>query len=229
MGTSILIVDDDALLRRSLAFNLEKAGFRASAAATAEDALAAVRVDPPDLVLLDIGLPGMDGLDALRELRRQMDVPVIFLSARRRELDQVLGLGMGADDYITKPFDIDVLLAHIKAVLRRAAPSRPATPAPLTVGDLTVDPAAHVVTLAGRTVELSPREFDLLHALALEAGRVLSVDDLLARVWGAEYEGEPQVVYVHIRWLREKLEEDPRRPQRILTVRRVGYKFAAPA
>lgn len=227
MGRSILIVDDDVLLRRSLAFNLEKAGYRAFSAATAEEALAAARLDPPDLVLLDIGLPGMDGLDALRNLRQQVDVPVIFLTARRRELDEVVGLGMGADDYITKPFDIDVLLAHIKAVLRRAPSARPEPAAPLEVGDLAIDPAAHTVTVAGRSVALSPREFDLLHALAQEAGHVVSTDSLLARIWGAEYAGESQVVYVHIRWLREKLEEDPDHPWRIITVRRVGYKLVA--
>jgi len=227
MSKHILIVDDDALLRRSLAFNLEKAGYRVSAAATAEDALAQVRLDPPDLVLLDIGLPGMDGLDALRNLQQRMDVPVIFLTARRRELDQVLGLELGADDYVTKPFDVDVLLARIKAVLRRAAPVP--TPAkkspPLVVGDLKIDPAAHTVTVGGQAVELSPREFDVLHALAVEAGHVISVDDLLARVWGAEYAGEPQVVYVHVRKLREKLEDDPGHPRRIVTMRGVGYKL----
>jgi len=223
----ILIVDDDALLRRSLAYNLEQAGFRAETAETAEDALAKVRLDPPDLVILDIGLPGMDGLDALRALRQQLNVPVIFLTARRRELDEVLGLELGADDYVTKPFDFDVLLARIKAVLRRSgnAALTPAETTPLVVGDLVIDQAAHTVTVGGRLVDLAPREFDLLAALALEAGRVLSVDDLLARVWGAEYVGEPQVVYVHIRWLREKLEADPKHPQRIVTVRGVGYKM----
>lgn len=227
MAKHILIVDDDALLRRSLAYNLEQAGFRAEAAGTAEDALAQVRLDSPDLVLLDIGLPGMDGLDALRALRQQLNVPVIFLTARRRELDEVLGLELGADDYVTKPFDFDVLLARIKAVLRRAGIGAPAAPepAPLVVGDLVIDQAAHTVTVAGRSVDLAPREFDLLAALAQEAGRVLSVDDLLGRVWGAEYMGESQVVYVHIRWLREKLETDPKHPQRIITVRGVGYKM----
>jgi DNA-binding response OmpR family regulator len=223
----ILLVDDDALLRRSLTFNLEQAGYRVSAAANAEDALALAHRDPPDLVLLDIVLPGMDGLDALRHFQERLGVPVIFLTARRRELDQVLGLELGADDYVTKPFDLDVLLARIKVVLRRTQPSTPSPPerAPLTVGDLMLDPAAHTVTVGGRLVDLPPREFDLLHALALEAGRVVSVDDLLARVWGAEYEGESQVVYVHIRWLREKLEEDPHHPRRIITVRGVGYKL----
>lgn len=227
MSGHILIVDDDALLRRSLAFNLEKVGYHVSTAATAEDALAQVRLDPPDLVLLDIGLPGMDGLEALRNLRQQIDLPVIFLTARRRELDQVLGLELGADDYVTKPFDIDVLLARIKAVLRRTTttPTPARGPIPLVVGDLTIDPAAHTVTVGGRAVKLPPREFNLLYTLALEAGCVVSVDDLLARVWGAEYTGELQVVYVHIRWLREKLEDDPQHPRRILTVRGVGYKL----
>jgi len=138
-----------------------------------------------------------------------------------------LGLELGADDYVTKPFDIDVLLARIKAVLRRAAspPSPAREPAPLKVGDLVIDPVAHTVTVGGRAVELAPREFDVLYALALEAGHVVSVDDLLTRVWGAEYAGEPQVVYVHIRWLREKLEDDPQHPRRILTIRGVGYKL----
>ncbi|HOU12289.1 MAG TPA: response regulator transcription factor [Anaerolineae bacterium] len=227
MAKHILVVDDDALLRRSLAFNLEQAGFRTETAGTAEDALAHVRLDPPDLVILDIGLPGMDGLDALRALRQQLNVPVIFLTARRRELDEVLGLELGADDYITKPFDFDVLLARVKAVLRRASAGAPAVSesTPLIVGDLVIDQAAHTVTVNGKPVDLAPREFDLLAALAQEAGRVLSVDELLARVWGAEYVGEPQVVYVHIRWLREKLETDPKHPQRIVTVRGVGYKL----
>lgn len=224
----ILLVDDDSLLRRSLAFNLEQAGYRASTAASAEDALALAARDMPDLVLLDIGLPGMDGLDALRQFRERLAIPVIFLTARRRELDEVLGLELGADDYVTKPFDTDVLLARIKAVLRRLQRSQaPALEAPgrLTVGDLAIDPLAHTVAVGGCPVELPPREFELLHALALEAGQVLSVDDLLARVWGAEYEGESQVVYVHIRWLREKLEQDPHLPRRVVTVRGVGYKL----
>jgi DNA-binding response OmpR family regulator len=227
MSKYILLVDDDALLRRSLAFNLEQAGYQVHTAANAEDALAMAHQNPPDLVLLDIGLPGMDGLDALTQFREHVGVPVIFLTARRRELDQVLGLEMGADDYVTKPFDMDVLVARIKAVLRRsqrlAAPSSES--ASLLVGDLAIDPTAHIITLGGEPVDMPPREFDLLYALASEAGRVVSADDLLARVWGAEYEGESQVVYVHIRWLREKLEDDPHHPTRIVTVRGVGYKL----
>ncbi len=227
MVSHILLVDDDALLRRSLAFNLEQAGYRVSTAASAEDALALAQRDRPDLVLLDIGLPGMDGLDALRHLDAQVGVPVIFLTARRRELDEVLGLELGADDYISKPFDLDVLLARVKVVLRRSEKSSTpaAEPTPLAVGDLLIDPSAHTITIAGRLLDLPPREFDLLHTLALDAGHVVSIDELLARVWGAEYEGESQVVYVHIRWLREKLEDDLDHPRRIITVRGVGYKL----
>ncbi len=185
------------------------------------------RVEPPDLVLLDIGLPGMDGLDALKQFKEKMGVPVIFLTARRRHLDEVLGLELGADDYITKPFDVDVLLAHIKAVLRRVeAPAKTdLEAAPITIGDLTIDPGAHTVTLGGQPVELRPREFDLLHALALHPNSVVSVDDLLTTVWGAEFIGEPQVVYVHIRWLRKRIEANPDEPQRIVTVHGVGYKL----
>ncbi len=230
MSPHIMIVDDDALLRRSLAFNLQQAGYRVSTAAQAEDALSIAGQDRPDLVLLDIGLPGMDGLEALKQFRQHFDAPVIFLTARRRELDQVLGLELGADDYITKPFDLDVLLARVKVALRHSRavePSaRPKAPRRLTVGDLVIDPEGHTVTVGGQALVLSPREFDLLHVLALEAGRVVPIDELLARVWGAEYNGEPQVVYVHVRWLREKLELRPDAPQRILTVRGVGYKLS---
>ncbi len=223
----ILLVDDDALLRRSLAFNLSRADYRVSAAATAEDGLELAGGDRPDLVLLDIALPGMDGLAALHRFRDELQIPVILLTGRRREMDQVLGLELGADDYITKPFDNDVLLAHIKAVLRRTqqVPVPALGTAPLVVGDLTVDADAHTVTLRGQPIQLAPREFELLHVLALEAGRVLSVEELLARVWGAEYVNEAQILYVHIRWLREKIETDMHQPTRIVSVRGVGYKL----
>jgi DNA-binding response OmpR family regulator len=228
--THILLVDDDALLRRSLVLNLEEAGYRASASATAEEALLLAARDRPDLVLLDIGLPGMDGLDALRHFRSRIGVPVIFLTARRRELDEALGLELGADDYITKPFDLSVLLARIKTVLRRGAHAEAPVPAeeeegPLVVGDLVIDTAAHSVTVAGRSVELTPLEFDLLRVLVENVGHVQSVDDLLNGVWGKEYVGQPQVIYVHIHGLRERLEEDPQNPRRIVTVRGVGYKL----
>jgi DNA-binding response OmpR family regulator len=214
-------------MRRSLAFHLEQAGYQVRTAASAEDAIAVVRHAPPDLVMLDIGLPGMDGLEALREIKAQHNLPVIFLTGRRRELDEVVGLEMGADDYITKPFDVDVVLAHIKAVVSRTEKNLHAeTPVQrLVVGDLEIDPHSHSALCAGRALSLSPREFDLLLLLATQPEKVFSTEELLAQIWGAEFIGQPQVVYVHIRWLRQKLESDPGRPKRILTVRGVGYKL----
>jgi len=233
LAKHILIVDDDALMRRSLAFNLEQAGYHATTAESAETALSQVRLDKPDLVLLDISLPVMDGLDAMRQFKDHFDLPVIFITARRRELDEALGLELGGDDYITKPFDFNVLVAHIKAVLRRFERSAPApvtsTTEPLVVGDLVVDPQRHSVTLAGKQIDLPPREFDLLHALTIQPGRVFTVDELLGTVWGAEFIGQPQVVYVHIRWLREKIERLANHPKRIVTVRGVGYKLVPEA
>ena len=227
MSRTILLVDDDALMRRSLAFHLEQAGYQVHTASSAEDAIESVRYAPPHLVVLDIGLPGKDGLEALREMKAMHNLPVIFLTGRRRELDEVVGLEMGADDYITKPFDVDVVLAHVKAVLRRT--ERNSEPDVLSqrlvVGDLEIDPLAHTVLCAGGPLNLSPREFDLLFLLATQPEKVFSTEELLAQVWGAEFAGQPQVVYVHIRWLREKLEMDPGRPKRILTVRGVGYKL----
>lgn len=216
-------------MRRSLAFNLEQAGYRVNSAATAEAALSQAQVDRPDLVLLDIGLPGMDGLDALRQFRDNLEIPVIFVTARRRELDEALGLELGAEDYITKPFDLSVLLAHIKAVLRRVErkPGLTQDPEPLIVGELVLNPAAHTVSVGSRPVELSPREFDLLHTLMRTPDQVRTTDQLLNQVWGAEFIGQPQVLYVHIRWLREKIETDPNHPQHIQTVRGVGYKLAS--
>jgi DNA-binding response OmpR family regulator len=227
VARTILLVDDDALMRRSLAFHLEQAGYHVHTAANAEDAISFVQHSPPDLVLLDIALPGMDGLDALRELKAQRNLPVIFLTGRRRELDEVLGLELGADDYITKPFDVDVVLAHIKAVLRRTEKSSGSEKLSqrLIVGDIEIDPQAHTVLRAGGAINLSPREFDLLLLLVSQPDKVISTDELLAQVWGAEFVGQPQVVYVHIRWLRQKLETDPDHPHRILTVRGVGYKL----
>lgn len=227
MSKKILIVDDDTLLRRSLAFNLGQAGYEAHTAANAEDAIKLVKQTRPDLVLLDIGLPGIDGLEALKLLKEQFSIPVIFLTARRRELDEVVGLELGADDYVTKPFDTDVLLARIKAVLRRVEdlPQPFQEKTTLVVGDIEIDTGAYTVKVGGELVELSPREFDLFYALVSEPNQVISVEDLLARVWGAEYIGQPQVVYVHIRWLREKIEVQANHPKRIITVRGKGYKF----
>lgn len=226
MTDHILLVEDEKLLRRSLAFNLEQAGYQVTSASNAEDALDIVKRAAPDLVLLDIGLPGMDGLEALRKLKARENLPIIFLTARRREFDEALGLELGADDYITKPFDLPILIARIRAVLRRVKnPTETNHQSPLTIGDLEINPGGFIATLRGKELHLSPREFDLLHALALEPERVISVDSLINQVWGAEYEGQPQVVYVHIRWLREKIEDDAKNPQRIITMRGKGYKF----
>ncbi|PKO06266.1 MAG: DNA-binding response regulator [Chloroflexi bacterium HGW-Chloroflexi-3] len=228
MAKQILLIDDDALLRRSLAFNLQQAGYETRTAANAEDGLASADQQKPDLILLDINLPGMDGLDALKKLRNQMHIPVIMLTARRRELDEVLGLELGADDYVTKPFDFSVLLAHVKAVLRRSQfreNSSDLSTDIVEIGNLRIDSAAHTAIFKGRELDLSPREFELLFTLARSTPQVLSTDEILTRVWGAEFIGQPQVVYVHIRWLREKLEDVPNRPKRILTVRGVGYKY----
>jgi DNA-binding response OmpR family regulator len=233
LAKHILIVDDDALMRRSLAFNLEQAGYHTSTAESAETALSQVQLEMPDLVLLDISLPVMDGLDAMRQFKDRFDLPVIFITARRRELDEALGLELGGDDYITKPFDFNVLVAHIKAVLRRferpISTQAASTNGPLVVGDLVIDLQSHSVTLAGTQINLPRREFDLLHALALQPGRVFTMDELLGAVWGAEFIGQPQVVYVHIRWLREKIERSANHPTRIVTVRGVGYKLVPEA
>jgi DNA-binding response OmpR family regulator len=228
MAKSILVVDDDQLIRDSLNFNLQQAGYQVQMADCAEAALAIIHTVPPDLVLLDIGLPDMDGLETLRQIPES--VPVIFVTGRRRELDEVLGLELGAQDYITKPFDTDVLLARIRAQLRRGRPLEPAptTPALLRVGDIVVNPSSHSVDVAGRQVTLSPLEFRLLQTLAREAGKVLSGEKLLESVWGVQYMGEPQNLYVCIGELRAKIEEDPHRPRRLVTVRGVGYKLVAP-
>jgi DNA-binding response OmpR family regulator len=222
----ILVIDDDTLMRRSMAYNLEQAGYKPFTAANAEDGLEIIRNSPPDLVLLDIGLPEMDGLDAIKQIKALSPIPVIFVTARRRELDEVVGLELGADDYITKPFDHDVLLAHIKAVLRRSSPTADLfSSGQIQAGHLFMDPVTHTAKLADKMLDLSPREFDLLYLLARDHHQVKSTSEILSQVWGAEYAGEPQVVYVHIRWLRQKLEADPNHPSMILTVRGVGYKF----
>lgn len=229
MARNILIVDDDMLLRRSLAFHLEQSGYHADTSPNAEEALELARANPPDLVILDIGLPGMDGLNALRRFKEALCVPVIFLTARCRKMDEIVGLELGADDYITKPFDPDVLLSHIKAVLRRATNNTKLSSeqAPIEMGDLRIDPATHTVTIGKQPIILTHKEFQLLYFLALNAGRVVTVNDLLARIWGADCTSDSHLVYVHIRWLREKIEVDPDHPRRLITTRRVGYKLVA--
>ncbi len=226
MTRQILIVDDDRLLCRSLAYSIENAGYQTEIANSAEDGLKIIRQSKPDLVLLDIGLPAMDGLDAMREIQSQYPIPVIIVTARRRELDEIVGLEVGADDYITKPFDTDVLLAHIKAVLRRSSTySSASAPQLVNVGELMINPIAHSVNVGSSLIELSPKEFQLLLALAQHMNQIFSVDELIRMVWGDQWIGEMQTIYVHIRWLRQKIETDPDCPKHLLTVRGAGYKL----
>jgi DNA-binding response OmpR family regulator len=228
-GRTIMLVDDDELLRRSLSLSLERAGYCVCSEATAEDALHLAEETQPDLVLLDIGLPGMDGLDAMRLFRDRLRVPVILLTARRRSFDETLGLELGADDYVTKPFDLDVLLARIKAALRRVSldtDSQRGSP-PVSVAELTVDPGSRTAAIAGQEMQLPPRAFDLLYILARNAGQVVSLNSILDQVWGETNAIEAQVVYVNIRWLRERLAAMPGHSVRIVTRHRIGYVLVA--
>ena len=227
MTARILVVEDDTLLRRSLKYRLEREGYAVTTADSGEDALTSARRNRPDLVLLDIGLPGRDGLDVARTLQREMDAPIIFLTGRRAETDVVIGLELGAEDYVTKPFGMRELLARIRVVLRRATRALlPSPDEPLTVGDVWLDPRRHELRVRGQAVELPPKEFELLRLLMANAGTVLSSDYLLDAVWGEEFAGAVQVLYVHIGWLRERIEPNPRQPHYIQNVRGVGYRFA---
>jgi len=224
MVKHVLIVDDDMLLCKSVAFNLQQLGFMTTITMSAEEGIGMAQASTFDIVLLDIGLPGMDGMQALQLFKKHGQIPVIFVTARRRELDEIIGLELGADDYITKPFDIDVLVAHIKAVLRRSSFQIENTQL-IRVGNLVIDPVSHTVQIATRFVELSPKEFELLVLLAREATHVLGIDTIVHSIWGDNWVGESQTVYVHVRWLREKIEKDPANPRRLLTVKGIGYKL----
>ncbi|MEZ4865214.1 MAG: response regulator transcription factor [Caldilineaceae bacterium] len=222
----IMVVDDDRAMRRAIAMSLAKGGFEVHPAENAETAFALLPQWQPHLILLDIGLPGMDGLEALRHFRQRITAPVIFVTSRRRELDEIIGLELGADDYITKPFNLDVLLARVKTALRHALNAQPeTTKGRVSAGDLAIDSATFCATLDGSKLELTPKEFDLLYYLVTRANEVVTVEDILTHVWGEEWIGESQTVYVHIRWLRKKIEADPAHPQRLLTLRGVGYKL----
>jgi DNA-binding response OmpR family regulator len=228
MPAKILVVDDDPLLCHTLKYRLEREGYTVTTCKSGEEALSSARLDPPNLVLLDIGLPDLDGLAVARTLSAERHVPIIFLTARSQEVDIVVGLELGAEDYITKPFGMRELIARIRVVMRRAEqPSAIARESVIVAGDLALDPRAHTVHLRGRRVDLPPKEFDLLRLLMAHAGQVLSTDYLLRAVWGDDFVGAVQVLYVRIGWLREQVEDDPHSPRRILTVRGVGYKFAA--
>jgi DNA-binding response OmpR family regulator len=227
MTSKILLVDDDALLRRSLKYQLDHEGYHTLTAEDARMGLSMARTDPPDLILLDIGLPDQNGLDLARILRRELDTPFIFLSARSQETDIVVGLELGAEDYVTKPFGMRELIARVRVVLRRLAGAPLlAINAPLMVGGISLDPQRHEVRVHGKVVELPPKEFELLRLLMANAGSVLSTNYLLDAVWGEEYAGAVQALYVHMGWLRKQIERDPRIPRYIQTVRGIGYKFA---
>lgn len=222
-GAKILLVEDDGTLRHTLALNLRAEGHQVLEAEDGESGLASARSEAPDLVVLDVMLPRLDGLTVCRLLRRESRVPIILLTARGAEADKIIGLETGADDYIVKPFSLGEFLARVRAALRRSAAAPPSDV--LTSGELRLDLAARRVALAGRPIQLAPREFDLLTLLLRHRGAVMSRDLLLARVWGDDYVGDARTVDVHIRWLRQKLEQDPSRPVLIQTVRGVGYRL----
>jgi two-component system KDP operon response regulator KdpE len=228
----ILLVDDDADVIESvqLGLTLQWREVEVIGAQRGDEALDEIEQKHPDIVLLDIGLPDMDGFNVLREIRRFSDVPVVMLTARDDAMDKVRGLELGADDYVTKPFNHLELMARIRAVLRRHDMAPPATRAPsFRSGELEVDFAAHQVRIGGKPVELTPTEYNLLYHLVRNAGHVLQHGTLLAKVWGREYVDETEYVRVYIRRLRDKLGDDPEHPRYIETVRRLGYRFIAPA
>ena len=226
MGT-ILIVEDERDIADLVKYHLEKAGLTARSVGNGKQALDLVVRDHPDLIVLDLMLPGLDGLEVCRRLRGSAvtrGIPIIMLTARTEEVDRILGLEMGADDYVPKPFSPRELVARVKAVLRRTtAPVEPSE-APVTAGDLRLDPTRHEVTKRGQPVFLSAMEFRLLEFFLRHRGRVYSRTQLLDQVWGQDRFVEPPTVDVHIRRLREKVEDDPQRPTLILTVRGLGYK-----
>jgi DNA-binding response OmpR family regulator len=233
MVSKILVVEDEIPLLETLEYNLAKEGYDVCTASDGVSALEVARRECPDLILLDIMLPQLDGLEVCRILRREMNVPIIMLTARTDEVDRVVGLEMGADDYVTKPFSMRELLARVKALLRRvrllreemADQEQRPTAHPLIFGDLTIDEARHEVARGGEPLALSPKEYDLLLFLARNRGLTLTRDLILERVWGWDFGGGTRTVDVHIRGLREKIEPDPANPVRIVTVRGVGYRF----
>ncbi|MEJ2758363.1 MAG: response regulator transcription factor [Anaerolineales bacterium] len=225
---TILVVDDDPLVCKGLKFNLEQAGYDVATASTAKAALELTSRKLFDVAILDIGLPDENGLDLCKTLKSNHDMPIIFLTARRRELDEILGLEICADDYITKPFSADLLLAHLRAVLRRVTKqvARPLTAEkPLVAGVFDLNLVTHTAYKNSQELDLTPREFDLLHMFMSYPERVFTSDQLVEGVWGVEFAGEQQVLYVQIRSLRVKIEDDPSDPQFIQTIRGVGYKF----
>jgi len=233
MGYKVLVVEDEPVLLETLEYNLARQGYEVCTAADGPTALEVAREEQPDLIVLDIMLPGMDGFEVCRTLRPEMSVPILMLTARDEEIDKVVGLEVGADDYMTKPFSMRELMARVKALLRRVRLDREELTAEsagvgserLAFGDLTIDLARCEVLREGEPLHLKPKEHDLLVFLARNRGIVLSRDLILERVWGWDYGGGSRTVDVHVRWLREKIEPDPASPSRIVTVRGVGYRF----
>lgn len=227
-GMTILVVDDEPKIVKTVRAYLESSGYRVVTAGEGRAALTLFRHEKPGLVILDLGLPAMDGLDVARTLRRESNVPIIMLTARVEEADRLVGLELGADDYVTKPFSPRELVARVRAVLRRAGPEREVSAPPICAGDLSIDLERRLITVAGRAVELTPTEFELLVVLASHPGRVFSRMELLDRVQGDAFEGYDRTIDAHVKNLRQKIEPDPKQPRYLLTAFGVGYRFAEP-
>jgi two-component system response regulator RegX3 len=225
--TRILLVEDEASFSEPLSYLLAKEGYAVTVAETGPDAVARFDTEGADLVLLDLMLPGMSGVDVCRRLRTHSSVPIIMLTAKDSEIDKVVGLELGADDYVTKPYSSRELLARIKAVLRRLAEPEELVPATVEAGPVRMDVERHVVTVGGAQVNLPLKEFELLEMLLRNAGRVLTRGQLIDRVWGSDYVGDTKTLDVHIKRLRAKIETDPASPRHIITVRGLGYKYEA--
>ncbi len=227
MGPSVLLVEDETNLADAVRLNLEREGFDVRMAKDGVGGLAEARREAPDIIVLDIMLPDLNGLEVCRALRRESDVPILMLTALGEEVDKVVGLELGADDYVTKPFSMRELLARVRAILRRPRNAAgPASPEEvLRSGNLEIDLAAHVVRLDGEAIPMRPREFALLALLVKNPRRVYTRNQMLEALWGHDYIGDERTVDVHIRWLREKIEEKPSDPTRIVTLRGIGYRF----
>jgi DNA-binding response OmpR family regulator len=225
MGASILVVEDEPSIRELVTLYLQRAGYRVQSVSSGASALEALDRDPPDLVVLDLMLPDVDGYSITRHLRERGDTPIIMLTARREEVDRIAGLEMGADDYVVKPFSPQELVSRVRAVLRRVRGGRGGDPAPLAYGELRIDPATRTVQVGEARPRLTAREFDLLWLLASHPRRVFTREQLLDSVWGQSAYIDSSTVTVHVRRLREKIETDPSKPRRIQTVWGVGYKF----
>lgn len=225
-GETILVVDDEPKIVKTVRAYLENAGFRVATADEGQMALTVFRHEKPALVILDLGLPKLDGLDVARTLRRESNVPIIMLTARVDEADKLIGLELGADDYVAKPFSPRELVARVRAVLRRAGGERELAPPPIAAGDVQIDLERRRVTVGSQAVELTPTQFDLLAVLARHPGRVFTRLELLDRVQGYAFEGYERTVDAHIKNLRQKIEPDPKKPRYLLTVYGVGYKFS---